>query len=74
MTKADDLAAVIRLVDGKHELGAAALAEAIVDTGWFFGVQAEAFDVGVGIAGRYGHEDYWDEDNNPYNENPWSER
>lgn len=33
--------------------------------------KASAFDQGVGIAGRYGHEDGWDGSMSPYKENPW---
>lgn len=30
-----------------------------------------AFDEGVSVAGHYGHEDNWDSDNTPYNDNPY---
>lgn len=33
--------------------------------------KADAFDEGVGRAGRYGHEDGWDGTTSPYKENPW---
>lgn len=36
--------------------------------------KADAFDSGVGIAGRYGHEDGWDERTSPYKENPYRTR
>jgi hypothetical protein len=35
---------------------------------------ADAYDQGVSIAGRYGHEDYWDSENSPYIDNPWRTR
>ncbi len=36
--------------------------------------KADAFDDGVGRAGRYGHEDGWDGSMSPYKENPWRTR
>lgn len=39
---------------------------------WLKSIQAEACDEGIAIAGRYGHEDGWDEDINPYRHNPYT--
>jgi hypothetical protein len=73
MSNVDRLAALIRAADSRHEMGAGALAEDILDSYWFLDVQCEAFDLGVSIAGRYGHEYTWDSDNDPYEENPYRE-
>lgn len=46
-------------------------AQAILDSRWLRDQLADAFDAGIGVGGRYGHEDGWDEEIDPYNENPY---
>lgn len=46
-------------------------AQALLDSRWFRDQLADAFDDGVRTGGKHGHDDYWDDDNDPYAENPW---
>ncbi len=46
-------------------------AQAILDSDWLNAKLAEAWDEGLGVGGRWGHEDNWDEDNDPYRHNPY---
>lgn len=45
--------------------------QAVLDSDWLRLLLADAYDAGVSRAGRYGHEDSWDNEVNPHIENPW---
>ncbi|UVG35104.1 hypothetical protein SEA_CECE_53 [Microbacterium phage Cece] len=47
---------------------------AVLESEWLRQERASAFELGVGIAGRYGHEDNWDSYDSPYHRNPWRTR
>ncbi len=55
-----------------HEGGYYDAAQAVIDSGWLRHQLADAYEHGVSVAGRCGHEDGWDEEeNDPYASNPW---
>ena len=46
-------------------------ADLVLNSEWLRVKLRDVWDAGVAKAGRYGHEDYWDDELNPYNENPY---
>ena len=48
-----------------------AAADRLLESDWYRLRLADAFDQGVSAAGRYGHEDGWEQDNAPYMANPY---
>lgn len=49
-------------------------ADRLLDSDWFRLQLADACDQGIALAGRYGHEDSWDNEINPHIDNPWRTR
>jgi len=46
-------------------------AKLVLDSEWLRIKLRDAFDEGASRAGRYGHEDSWDDEFNPHNDNPY---
>lgn len=46
-------------------------AEALLGSEWLRIKLRDAWDEGATRAGRYGHEDSWDDEINPFNDNPY---
>lgn len=44
---------------------------AILGSDWLRLAYADAFDSGASTAGRFGHDDLWDNEMSPYAVNPW---